>query len=216
MKTQLLPLVALTFALAACDMGNTNVMIKTKSVTPPDVLSPQDNPDNPGPTLQCDFGFSYIGFGGVRLEADRDDLELGTDRDRVKPYEALLGEYARVLGSTPQLLTDLGNTFSSVPARWYVEPQATAVSLYSSMRVGFVGCLDYTAGDAYAVAPDPANAAAFCGQFATTFWSRSPDTDELEACKTVVLTGTADEMDNHRKWAYACASVLSSAPFLTF
>jgi hypothetical protein len=134
----------------------------------------------------------------------------------VKPYSALGDEYARVLGTTPALLSTLGSTFGQVPPHWYIEPQATAVSLYSALRVAFVGCLDYTNSTAFDVSPDPTNAATTCASFASKFWSRDADTDEIAACVQIVTQGTPDEPLPRRKWAYACASVLSSAPFLTF
>ena len=40
--------------------------------------------------------------------------------------------------------------------------------------------------------------------------------DELSSCAKLVIEGTAEELSPRRKWAYACASVLSSAPFLTY
>jgi putative ABC transport system permease protein len=53
-------------------------------------------------------------------------------------------------------------------------------------------------------------------EFARRFWSRSPDTAEVQSCVDLVTNGTNKETQPRRKWAYACASVLSSAPFLTF
>jgi hypothetical protein len=97
-----------------------------------------------------------------------------------------------------------------------VEPQANAVSLYSSMRVAFVGCIELTNTAEYDPVPDPSNAVDKCSAFARRFWSRSPDQEEVDACVTLVTTGTNREASARRKWAYACASVLSSAPFLTF
>jgi hypothetical protein len=216
MKTTLLVLSSFCLALAACDMGNAAVNLKTTDLLPPDVINPANNPDNAPPGLACDFGYSYMGFGGTRLEAGRTDEEEGFDRDRVKPYEALSGEYARVLGSTPGLLSQLGSTFGQVPPRWFIEPQANAVSLYSSMRVAFVGCLDLTNTADFDATPDATNAAVKCDAFANKFWSRAPDTDEVGACVDLVVNGTPNEPVARRKWAYACASVLSSAPFLTF
>jgi hypothetical protein len=209
-------LCSLGLALTACDMGMSNVMLHTDNLPGDGILNPANNPDNAGPALACDFGYSYQGFGGTRLEAGRADEEVGFDRDRVKGYDALAGEYARVLGTTPDLFNDLGSTFGEVPPRWYQEPQATAVSLYSSMRVAFVGCLDFTNSADFDAMPDATNAPLKCSAFATKFWSRDPDTDEVASCVDVALNGTANEPAARRKWAYTCASVLSSAPFLTF
>lgn len=207
---------AVLFALAGCQGGAT-LDYKLMTADQPQILDPAQNPDNPVEMTACDHGYGYEGFGGTRLEAGREDEEIGFDRDRVKPYSALAGEYSRVLGrAAPALLGQLSSTFGQVPPRWYVEPSATAVSLYSSMRVAFVGCLDLTNTADFDVMPDATNAAAKCTDFAKRFWSRSPDTDEVQACVDVLVTGTTRETAARRKWAYGCASVLSSAPFLTF
>ncbi len=208
---------AALFTTAACDMGSASVDLHVNGSLDPDIIDPTQNPDAPSTsTLICDLGYTYLGFGGTRLEAGREDEQLGYDRDRVKPYSALGDEYARVLGTTPDLLTTLGSTFGEVPPRWYIEPQATAVSLYSALRVAFVGCLDYTNTTAFDAVPDATNAPANCAAFAASFWNRAPDTNEVAACVSLVTQGTPNEPVARRKWAYACASVLSSAPFLTF
>lgn len=217
MKTNLSMVMAAAVSFAACDMGRASVDLKTDGPKGTEIIDPTQNPDNPAPVLACDFSYSYEGFGGTRLEAGREDEEVGFDRDRVKPLSALSGEFARVLGKpAPALLSQLTSTFGQVPARWYQEPQANAVSLYSSMRVAFVGCVDLTANADFDAMPDAANAPAKCAAFARRFWSRSADTEEVQACVDLVTTGTAKETQPRRKWAYACASVLSSAPFLTF
>ena len=203
--------------LTACNGGAT-LDYKSMKDSRPEIIDPVDNPDNPVEVQACDFGYSYEGFGGTRLEAGREDEEVGFDRDRVKPYTALSGEYARVFGKTapPALLASLSSTFGQVPPRWYVEPTANAVSLYSALRVAFVGCIDLTNTADFDAMPDANNAPEKCSAFARRFWSRSPDTDEVQSCVDAVVNGTARETVARRKWAYACSSVLSSAPFLTF
>ena len=175
-------------------------------------------PVEPGmpPGTTCDQGYNYQGFGGMRLEVGRDEDQVGFDRDRVKPLTALRGEFTRVLGSTPALLDSLSNTFGVTPPRWYIEPEASAVSLYSSMRVAFVGCLGVTATAEYDVMPDATNARTRCAAFAHKFWSREANTEELDSCVDMVTNKTSEEPAARRKWAYACSSVLSSASFLTY
>lgn len=206
--------------LAGClEVGNATANLK---------LSPQGaaagltepvvkNPDDPGVfDGSCDEGKSYVGFGGTRLEVGRDEEEIGFDRDRVKPLSALSGEYARVLGATPALLNQLANTFGSTPPRWSVEPEATAVSLFSAMRVAFVGCLGATDSADFDALPTEAIAQDHCRAFAAKFWSRAPDQEELHSCVEVATGHTGQEPSPRRKWAYVCAAVLSSAPFLTY
>lgn len=212
---------AAAMLLAGClDVGNATANMKVASqnpYAPKDPTLDENNPDNPIPfNASCDEGKSYVGFGGARLEVGRDEEEVGFDRDRVKPLSALSGEYARVLGTTPALLNQLSNTFGSVPPRWSVEPEATAVSLFSAMRVAFVGCLDVTNTADYDAAPTVGLAQDKCNAFAARYWSRAPDTDELQSCVEVATQHTGQEPAARRKWAYVCATVLSSAPFLTY
>ena len=51
---------------------------------------------------------------------------------------------------------------------------------------------------------------------ARKFWNKTPAPQEIQACVDVATTGAAKEPDARRKWAYACASVMTSAGFLTY
>jgi hypothetical protein len=207
----------LTLALSSCDMGSSNTMITTDHPTGSD---PFTEVHGVGPA--CAYNKSYVGFAGATLQAGRimpngDGSEpMGENRDRVKPVGALAGEYARVLGSTPSTLADVTNSYGLVPPRWFQEPEANAVSLYSSMRVAYMGCISYTTGSQYSMAPTVANAPALCAAFEKKFWSRDPDSDEINNCVNLAVNGTTDEPDPNMRWAVTCASVLSSADFLTF
>jgi hypothetical protein len=170
-----------------------------------------------GTPVACTKGKSYIGFANTVLESDRIDAPAGTDRMRVKPYSTLTGEYPRVLGSTPNLLGTSGATFGQAPDRWYTEPRGGAVSVYTAYRIGFEGCLTYSAtAPDYAAAPTTATATTACTAFAQKFWSRSPNPTEIAACVDTAMNGTATETDPRRRWAYTCASVLSAAGFLAY
>jgi hypothetical protein len=170
-----------------------------------------------GTPVACTKGKSYVGFASTVLEADRIDAPLGTDRMRIKPYSALTGEYPRVIGSTPNLLGTAGATFGQAPDRWYTEPRGGAVSVYTAYRIGFEGCLTYTAtAPDYAAAPTTATATTACTALEQTFWNRSPNPTEIASCVTTAMNGTATETDPRRRWAYTCASVLSAAGFLAY
>ncbi len=164
-----------------------------------------------------DKGKAYVGFAGTQLVADRIEFPVGQDRDRVKPFSALQTEYPRVLGASPASLAKMGPTFGQSQARWYDEPEANAVSIYSAFSVAFDGCLTYTASDAkYAAAPDATSAPIECASMARKFWSRDATPDEVTACVTAATSDTSSETNPRRKWAYTCASVLSAAGFLTY
>ncbi len=228
--------------LFGCDIGTSGTVINGKGPGGGDVTLPSDpaNPNNPNnptgpisndptgpetptnpvdPTVpaRCDMGKKYSGFAATDLVGDRIDADLGVDRSRVKPFSSLAGEYTRVLGAQPGLIAGLGTTFGESAARWNVEPQSSAVSLYTAYRVAFQGCLTLTAtANAYAAAPTDATARTECGNFAQKFWSRPADNAELDACVKATVADTATETNVRRKWGYGCASVLTSAGFLSY
>jgi hypothetical protein len=203
---------------------NSPIVIETPT-NPTDPTNPEEKPvDPPPPVNHCDFGKSYTGFAGTVLEVGRVDNDLGIDQGRVKPFAALGTEYTRVLGNTPTLLTGADATFGNPVARWYVEPQANAVSLYTAYRIAFQGCLTATATDTkYASVPSNTTAATECSAWARKFWSRTPTQAEVDSCVKVAMVDTLKEGAPtatttlpRRQWAYTCASVLTSAGFMTY
>ncbi len=223
MKTTLsLPLL-LALALLGCN-GKSSVTLHSQnggdgmpmdSLPPADVPPPSTPPDTPA-APHCDMGRTYAGFAGTELTAGRYDADLGLETARFKPYTALQTEYPRVLANTPGLLASSGSTFAIVPARWYVEPQASAINLYTAYRIAFQGCLTATSGTSFATVPSNSTAATQCTTWAKAFWTRDPLQAEVDSCVKVAMTDTAAETDPHRRWAYTCAAVLSSADFLTY
>lgn len=160
---------------------------------------------------------TYAGFENFELTSERKVQKLGTDRARMKPFSALQTEYTRVLGNTPASLTGAAATFGQPPARWYEEPAANAVALQTAQNIAFDGCLTYTAtATEFASAPDQTSAETQCAAMARKFWSKTPGPSEISACVEVATTGSAAEPNARRKWAYACASVLTSAGFLAY
>lgn len=187
------------------------------------------------PAAQCtDLNRKYAGLGGEELTATRVDEFAGLNRNRVKPFSALDGEYTRVLGKTPTLLASSAASFGEAPARWSSEPQGSALTTYQSYRIAFGGCLELTGeggADAakYANAPDATTAGTICAEWERKFWSRTPEAGEIEACKQVAVTDSAKELPigaapgsalqdtaPRRRWAYTCAAVLTAAGFSTY
>ena len=227
MKTSLTILLASTVMMLGCNgTSDATLHMQNGQQMPQDTLPPADVPPavqppdqtNPtNPTMNhCDFGKTYQGFAGTELTAGRYDADLGLETARFKPYTALSTEYPRMLNNTPGLLASAGNTFAIIPARWYVEPQASAINLYTAYRIAFQGCLTATSGTAFASAPSNSTAATQCTSWAKQFWTRDPQQAEVDACVKVAMTDTVSETDAHRRWAYTCAAVLSSADFLTY
>ena len=169
------------------------------------------------PAASCDKGATYMGFANTALVAGRVEAVIGADRSRVKPYSALQGEYTRVLGNTPASLAGAAATFGQPAKNWYVEPQASAVEVYTAYAVAFDGCLTYTATDAaYANPPDATSAATQCAAMARKFWSATATPDQINACVQFATTGTASITDARRRWAHTCASVMTASGFLAY
>ncbi len=176
---------------------------------------PGHQPGTPDPA-QCKSR-EYTGFGATALHQKRVAANIGVNRGRVKPFGALKTELERVLGNKPASLATADATFAAPPARWYAEPAANAVALKTSYDIAFDGCLTYVAADAkLAQDPTAASAQEACGAMARKFWSKTPSPQEIASCVDVAVTGAASEPAIDRKWAYACAAVLTSAGFLTY
>jgi len=169
--------------------------------------------------LQCTQkpeGRSYTLFDGSKLEATRANENVGVNRARLKPYAVMAGEYKRVLGLVPPGLASAGGSFDEPPARWYAEASHSGVSLHAFFDISFEGCVAFTASAEYAVAPTTESASQVCSTLMRKAWSRSPSPEETTACANLAATKLDEEPDPHRRWAYVCASVLSSTQFLTF
>jgi hypothetical protein len=186
--------------------------------TPPDTTTPPGDPANPGTVDPATCGGKeFKGFDGENLVRNRVVANVGVDRGRFKPYDALAAEYNRVLGNTPASLAAAGDTFGKPEPRWYDEPAIGGVVLQTSFKIAFDGCLTYTATPAdFAAMPTATTASTKCAEMARKFWSRTASPDQITACSDVALTGAAKETDPRRRWAYACASVLNAAGFMTY
>ena len=234
MKTLTASLVAAMLA-TGCSLGSSSAnlgnMNPPPSQVPPAVIPPDDivppavtppggeTPVTPVTPARCDMGKTYTGFAGTELTAGRIDGDIGPERARMKPFSALTGEFPRVLGNTPGMLADpsVGNTYAILPARWVSEPVASGVTVYTTYRIAFQGCLSMTATPApYKVIPSNSTAAAECGTWARKFWSRDATQPEIAACVKVAMVDTMTETNAMRRWAYTCASVMTAAGFTTY
>jgi hypothetical protein len=209
-KQMIIGLLALVFAAVACDSSDDDFQRKNQKPGDP-------NSEDPNVPKCTDVGTSHVGFGGTKLEDKRVNAKIGADHARLKPYSALKGEYERTIGVAPPSLEIAAPSFGNPPARFSSEPRASAIQVYSAFRVAFDGCLTYTETPAeFAAAPNDQSAGAQCTTMARKFWSRAPTKEEVDACKQVALTDSTSEPSPRRRWAYTCATLLSSAGFLTY
>lgn len=221
-------------ALAACSGGSDEL---TGGLDPNNPNNPSD-PNNPGtnppgtnpnpnsPEKTCaETQTGYVGLGGIALHGTRAEAVAGVDRDRFKPFSSLSGEFRRVMRlTTAPNLQSSAATFGEAPARFYAEPKATAVNLFEAYQVAFRLCEANNTGGTYATAPSDATARTECTNWERKYWSRTPTPAEIDACVKVAVTDSVTENPATgarqttpvRRWAYACASVLTSAGFLTY
>lgn len=176
---------------------------------------PAQAPADPTQPGACATGAPHVGFAGHDFVADRGVGGLGVDRRRIKPFSAMDSEMKRVLGAAPAALSASSAAFGEVPARWYAEPVAGAVSLYTTYSLAFTACYDSMTDAKYGAAPTAASASAECASLQRKAWQRTPTADETKACADLAAT-TLSSQEPRRRWAHACASVLTSAGFTSY
>lgn len=160
---------------------------------------------------------SYRNFDGAKLEEQRPNEGTGVNRARMKPYAVMASEYQRILGNTPDGIKTAGASFNASPARWYGEPVYSGVTMNTAFNIAFEGCLTYAAADAnMKSAPTTDSAKTECTSFMRKAWSRTPAPEEVDACTDLAMNKLSTETEPARRWAYVCASILSSTQFLTF
>lgn len=163
-------------------------------------------------------GRSYPLFNGDKLEETRVNESASANRARFKPYSALAGELGRTLGAVPPSLAAAAASFDDPPPRWYAEAAQSGTSLNAVYELSFEACQQSIQGKpAYASAmPTPESADRFCRSLMRRAWSRAPSPEELSGCVELATKKLDAESQPLRRWAYTCASVLSSSHFLTF
>ncbi len=161
-------------------------------------------------------GRSYVLFDGSKLEGTRINEAGGVNRARIKPHAVMATEYERVLGVVPASVRASASSFGSVPERWYAEPVHSGVSMSAVFDISFEGCLSYVKTAGLSAAPAADSASTECTKLMRKAWNRSPSPEEISECTDLAVTKLAGETDVARRWAYVCASILSSSQFLTF
>jgi hypothetical protein len=171
--------------------------------------------------LQCNVkpegARSYVLFDGTKLDEKRANEGTGVNRARMKPYSVMASEYQRVLGNTPDGIKTAGASFNAAPARWYGEPVYSGVTMNTAFNIAFEGCLTFTAANAdMKSAPTQDSAKQQCTSLMRKAWSRTPSPEEVDACTDLAVNKLSAETEPTRRWAYVCASILSSSQFLTY
>ena len=98
------------------------------------------------------------------------------------------------------------------------------MNLFEAYQVSFRLCEANNTGATFTAVPTDAAAKTQCADWERKIWSRTPTPAEIDACAKVAVTDSVTETLQAgprqttpvRRWAYACASVLTSAGFLTY
>jgi hypothetical protein len=203
--------VASLVALAACDDPNSLLGGGRDGRTTDPTTSPQALLCTQKPNAR-----SYKGFDDSKLEDTRANEAASANLARFKPFGVMAGEYQRVLGVVPPNLANASSSFDAPPDRWYAEPTQSAVSLSAAFDLSFQACTQALGSAEYGAIPTADSAKNICTSAMRKAWSRAPSPDELSACTELATEKLGAEPDPHRRWAYVCASILSSSNFLTY
>lgn len=217
-RTTILTLFAALGAMtvAACDVDPDSLTGRRGRGGAGEEGAGEAQPGDPTQPGSCEEGKPHPGFGGQDFASERKPGALGADRRRVKPFTALRTEIARAIGQAPASMAGSAAAFGEDPPRWYAEPTAGAVSLYTTYGVGFTGCYDSMGDAQYGQAPTVQAAESECARMQRKFWLRTPTAEETKACVDLAVTGLASEATPRRRWAHVCASVLTAAGFTTY
>jgi hypothetical protein len=211
--------VSLSLLLLGSSLGACASEDDTQETPPPGASSGSSGSVNPQ-ALECTEkpqGRTYVDFGGIDLATSRANENIGVNRGRIKPYSVLAGEYTRVLGAAPASLPGQAGSFDVPDPRYFEEPRATGVGISAMYGVSFEGALVLAKANAkYATAPDATSAPTECAAFLGKAFSRTPNTEEINACAAFATSKLGKETNPQRKWAYVFANVLTSTGFLTY
>lgn len=216
---------ALALLLGACSGDGNSLTGEGAPGDPSNPLGPGVGPTIAPEKVCAETQTAYVGLGGIALHAARAEALPGVDRGRFKPFTALAGEYQSRLGlqNAPNLQTSQA-TFGDAPARFFVEPKASAVNVYEAYSVAFRLCAANNTAAPFDSAPTELQAKAECEKWERKAWSRIPTPADIDACVKVAVNESVTENPPTgqrqttpvRRWAYACAAVYTSAGFLTY
>lgn len=216
MRNFILPMLAFGALVAACAEPADELSGRRRNhpLGDDDDTSEETSSGDPTKPGSCEVGTTHIGFANTDFVADRKLGALGENRRRVKPYSAMRTEIDRVLGVVPTALEQSSAAFGEIPARWYVEPTAGAVSLYTTYTLAFSACYASMNDATHEAAPTATTASSECQTLQRRAWLRSPTPAETQSCSELVLGLTSETP--RRRWAHACASIMTAAGFTTY
>lgn len=183
---------------------------------------------------------TFRGLDGTTLEAGRVDAAVELDRRHTRTWERV-EEWVQDMNDKLGYWLASDGLFweAAVPVRrrggagfWYNDAPLGAIELYSQFRLSFLMCsrllsappdsmqraafvLSPEDGSPIAdfmVAPTAASAPVRCERLMRRFWRMIPSADQVAACARFAVDETAELATSPvERWAYVCASLLTSA-----
>lgn len=170
-------------------------------------------------------GRSYRGFAGEALDAQRKSLAAGQDLARVRDGTDLQVHFENRGIAGASVNRGDAQSFGMPPERWFESPTANFGTVYRTYALGFEGCLKkvkvpdnyHPFGHAdYSTPPTADSSGRQCQVMSKMLWRREMNAEELTACVEYAQTVHEVEPVTQRQWAYVCAAVTGSAPFVIY
>lgn len=135
----------------------------------------------------------------------------GQDTLRLKTYDMLSADFDRIFGGVPSVLAGSRPAFKPEPAYWHTEGETGAVALNVIVNAAIQSCN----GESLPALNEAALRTS-CADWARRMWLRDATEAELQSCIDVALIDTSDLNDAKTRASYACVSMMTSLPALTF
>lgn len=135
----------------------------------------------------------------------------GQDTLRLKTYDMLMADFDRIFGVVPSVLEGSRPAFKPEPAYWHTEGETGAVALNVIVNAAIQGCNTESLP-----ALTEAALRTSCADWARRMWLRDATEAELQSCIDVALIDTNELSDAKTRANYACVSMMTSLPALTF
>lgn len=213
----------LCLLLAAC--GTSPTLSEPQASAPDANVVADAGVDLPATGCEVD-GIGYTTLSGARVRSAQGptlEAPLRAERMRMKPQPAIHGEYLRLFGEVPALLSQSEALLGVPQARWAREPVLSSFALHSLIRAGYAACGPYVGRHAtWLNAQTSAEISASCNEMLQEAWLRSPSDIQVQRCADVA-TGRAlpggprgQAAPASERWQYACAQALTAPEFLTY
>jgi hypothetical protein len=157
------------------------------------------------------FGFALTSKNGVNSGVKiQVENRFAQDTYRLKTYDMLLDDFARIFGDAPAVLEGSAPAFVVDPDFWHAESQIGAVPLNILVNAAIESC-----NGEVLPAINQNELATACADWANRMWLRDATASEIQSCVDVALIDTAG-LETRSRATYACVSMMIALPALTF